>query len=181
MAKRRPNTAAAERAHLFALEYLKDRNGTAAAIRAGYGEKGAHVRASRLLKTPKVQAILDEAMARAAHATQVTVERTLKEIARVAYGDVRKLFNEDGTLRSVHELNEDEAAMIAGVETEQVRVEGEDEEDGEVVTRRKIKINSKLKALDQCMDVLDMSKSKKTGEGSVLRLGIHLSGGKRLR
>jgi len=42
------------RKYAFAQEYPLDRNGTAAAIRAGYGPTGAHVEASRLLRNPKV-------------------------------------------------------------------------------------------------------------------------------
>ncbi len=44
---------------LFAQEYLVDRNGTAAAKRAGYGEAGAHVEASHLLRNPKVVAEIE--------------------------------------------------------------------------------------------------------------------------
>jgi phage terminase small subunit len=40
---------------LFIKEYMKDMNGTQAAIRAGYSEKGAKVQACNLLKRPDVQ------------------------------------------------------------------------------------------------------------------------------
>jgi len=46
----------------FVQEYLKDFNGTQAAIRAGYSPKSAHVQANRLLKSDKVQALLRQAM-----------------------------------------------------------------------------------------------------------------------
>jgi hypothetical protein len=42
----------------FVLEYLKDRNATQAAIRAGYSEASAYSQASELLKNPKVAEFL---------------------------------------------------------------------------------------------------------------------------
>jgi hypothetical protein len=42
----------------FVLEYLKDRNATQAAIRAGYSEASAHSQAHDLLKNPKVAEFL---------------------------------------------------------------------------------------------------------------------------
>lgn len=43
----------------FCLEYVKDYNGTQAAIRAGYEEKSAHVQASRMLKKDKVKKFIE--------------------------------------------------------------------------------------------------------------------------
>lgn len=43
----------------FVQEYMVDLNGTAAAVRAGYGERNAASTASRLLRRPEVQAYRD--------------------------------------------------------------------------------------------------------------------------
>ncbi|HAL7886072.1 TPA: terminase small subunit, partial [Escherichia coli] len=45
---------------LFCREYLKDLNGTQAAIRAGYSEKTANEQASRLLANVNVQKFVAE-------------------------------------------------------------------------------------------------------------------------
>ena len=50
--------SARQRERLFAAEYVKDSNGTQAAIRAGYAPGSAKVTASRLLTRPNVQALL---------------------------------------------------------------------------------------------------------------------------
>ena len=57
----------AARIEAFCLAYHASPNGTEAAIAAGYSPKGAHVAASRLLKTTKVQQRLAELAA--AHAS----------------------------------------------------------------------------------------------------------------
>lgn len=46
----------------FTLEYMRDLNGTQAAIRAGYAEKNAASQASRLLRKPEVRAYRDALM-----------------------------------------------------------------------------------------------------------------------
>ena len=51
-----------DRQRLFVHEYMLDLNGTLAAIRAGYEEKTAASRASRLLRTPKIVAYRDVLM-----------------------------------------------------------------------------------------------------------------------
>ncbi len=55
----------------FVDEYIKDFNGTAAAIRAGYSENGAAQQASRLLREPKVIAYRDALVESAASAAGV--------------------------------------------------------------------------------------------------------------
>ena len=176
-----PKNSPADRAALFAAEYLKDRNGTHAAIRAGYAKSGAHVQATRLLKTAKVKAIIAASMARVVASAEVSVERTLKEIARIAYGDVRKLYNPDGSMKRIHELDEDGAALIAGLEVDELTAQGPGGEQQAIGFTRKMKLASKTKALDQCMAYLGMHKTvAPSGQGG-MQLSINLSGGKKVR
>jgi hypothetical protein len=48
------------RTEIFVREYLIDFNGTRAAIAAGYSERGAEVAASRLLRNPKAQKLIEK-------------------------------------------------------------------------------------------------------------------------
>jgi phage terminase small subunit len=50
-----------QRAKLFALEYVKDRNGKAAATRAGFAPRSAAARGSLLLKDSRVWQLIDAA------------------------------------------------------------------------------------------------------------------------
>ncbi len=54
--------ALTDQQRLFVHEYMLDLNGTQAAVRAGYAEKTAAARASRLLRTPKIKAYRDALM-----------------------------------------------------------------------------------------------------------------------
>jgi hypothetical protein len=68
---------------LFAINYCKAFNGTQAAIAAGYSEKGAHVRAHKLLNTPGVQLYILRRQQAMAAATAVTREWVLTELAEI--------------------------------------------------------------------------------------------------
>jgi len=64
----------------FVLEYLKDQNGTQAAIRTGYSEKTAKQQGSRLLTYPNVQAALRAGQKKVAKQAAVTVESLMAEL-----------------------------------------------------------------------------------------------------
>ena len=105
-----------DRHERFCQEYVVDLNGTQAYIRAGYSERGAEASASKLLANPKVKARIAELQAKVASKLEITAERVLMETARIAYSDPRKLFNEDGSLKHIKDLDDDTAAAISGIE-----------------------------------------------------------------
>lgn len=73
-------------------------------------------KASRLAGDAKVRARAAELTAKAAAKNEVTVERVLAEIARLAFFDPRQLFNDDGTPRAIKDLDDDTARAIAGLD-----------------------------------------------------------------
>ncbi len=101
---------------VFVREYLFDLNGTRAAVAAGYSSKTASVAASRMLRKVKVQALLKQRMEERQQRLDISADRVLRELARIAFFDPRKLFNHDGSLKDIAELDDDTAAAIAGVE-----------------------------------------------------------------
>lgn len=75
----------------------------------------------------------------------ISRKRVAHEYARLAFMDVRKLYNEDGTLKNITELDDDTAAAVAGVEV----FEETNPITGDLLgTNRKVKRDSKLTALD---------------------------------
>lgn len=56
----------------------------------------------------------------------VTPETVKREIARVAFGDIRGLFNSDGTLKDISDIDDDTAAGISAVEVEVKRTRESD-------------------------------------------------------
>ena len=108
----------------FFREYLIDLNGTQAAIRAGYSIKGAHVQAAQLLSNPKVQEFANKLKTERAERTEITSDRVLKEIGRLAFADIRSVFDESGQLLPVHMLPPEVSASIASIEVVTSKVPG---------------------------------------------------------
>lgn len=133
----------------FVDEYLIDNNATQAAKRAGYSEKTAHVIGGENLKKPAIAAAISEALEAQQERTQITADRVLKELARIATSDVRKLLTDGESLRPVSTLDDDTAAAIASVEI--VAKPGEVDEDGNRTIEHvhKIKMWDKNTALTQ--------------------------------
>lgn len=71
----------------FVQEYLKDLNGTQAAIKAGYSEKTAAEQASRLLSNVKVQEAVTKGREKLAARAEVTAERVLNGLLAEATAD----------------------------------------------------------------------------------------------
>lgn len=138
---------------LFVTEYLKDENGTQAGIRAGYSEHTAQQQASRLLCNVLVKTAIEqgqkELIAKVQKATGITLERTLIEIARGAFFDVRKLFRENGEPKNITELDDETASVIAGLDT---ATESDGKGEDRIVTYiRKYKLADRKGYLDMLM------------------------------
>ncbi|KVL84170.1 terminase small subunit [Burkholderia stagnalis] len=151
----------------FVDEYLRDLNGTQAAIRAGYSAKAASQIGSRLLANAKVQAAITAARERLAKKFEITRERVMLEYARLAFADPRSFFREDGTLKRVPELDDDTAAALAGFEvTEEFDGSGEDRM--QVGVTSKVKWSDKRAALDSISKVMGWSVDRVKAEVSGL-------------
>ena len=109
-----------DRQQRFVTEYVVDLNATRAYLRAGYKSKtdqAAASEASRLVRTPKVAAAIQERMRRNLTAADLTPERIMRELARIGLHDIRKLYDENGDLKPVKDLGDDEAAAISSIES----------------------------------------------------------------
>jgi len=55
-------------------------------------------------------------MAKRQARTNITQDRVLQELARLAFFDPRKMFHGDGSPKAIHELDDDTAAAISGLD-----------------------------------------------------------------
>ena len=69
----------------FVEEYLIDLNATQAAIRAGYSAKTAGSIGEEILKKPEIQEAIQAAMKARSERTEITADRVLKELGRIAF------------------------------------------------------------------------------------------------
>lgn len=102
----------------FVAEYLIDLNASKAAERAGYSKKTAGQVGFENLKKPEIAAAIQAAMQERSKATGITQERVLNELARVAFGDKRKLMKwgpSGVSLVDSESLADDDAAQVSEV------------------------------------------------------------------
>ncbi|WP_051303756.1 terminase small subunit [Bacillus sp. SB47] len=82
----------------FVDEYLIDLNATQAYIRAGYKastEAVAGVEGHKLLKNPKIEKAISEAMEKRSKRTNITADKVLNQLAKFAFADIRDLMTWD--------------------------------------------------------------------------------------
>ena len=100
---------------LFVKEYVIDSNAKQAEIRAGYSAKTAEVQGYQLLQKTSVQEAIAKEREKQFKRLEVKADKTLLKLMRGQEFDVRRLYNEDGTIKKPHELDDDTAAAIVGV------------------------------------------------------------------
>lgn len=148
--------SAADRRIAFVEAYfVHNENITEAALAVGFSPKTAHAQGARLLKDVRTQQLLNKRRAELCEKLQITTETVLREVARLALFDPRKLFNADGSPKPITELDDDTAAAIAGLE---VVEEFESGEEGRkfVGYTKKYKIADKNSSLDKLMKHLGL-------------------------
>lgn len=137
----------------FVDEYLIDLNATQAAIRAGYSAKRADAIGHENLRKPEIADAISERMKARSERTEITQDRVLAELAKIAFADQRKVmtWGPDGVrLRDSVELTDDEAAIVSEVS------ETTSKDGGSL----KLKTHDKVGALKLLGDHLGMWKQK---------------------
>lgn len=107
----------------FCDEYLLDFDAGAAYLRAGYKagtRKLAQDAASRLLAHEAVKSFLAGRQAALQVLSDVDQAAIMRQLAWIGMGDVRALFNADGSVKDITELSVQQAAMIQSIEVQEI-------------------------------------------------------------
>ena len=146
--RQRADDLSARRA-VFLREYLISRNATQAAIKAGYSEKTAAQQGNRLLRNVQIAEAIRQEDERALAAARVTQDAIIGELARIAFGDPRKVMEWGPTgvkLKKSDELSDADAAIVAEVS------ETRTETGGSI----KLKTHNKVDALKELAKLKDL-------------------------
>lgn len=151
-----------DKQRIFCDEYLKDFNATRAykvAYPSCKKDEAAKSAGSRLLTNVNVISYIQEGKEKLKNKMEITQERVIQEMARIAFGDIRKLYNESGGLKNIQDLDDDTAAIITSIEsTEEFDGYGQDRE--QIGYTKKVKMADKTKALDMLGKYFGMFKEK---------------------
>lgn len=134
----------------FCDEYLIDLNATRA-YKVAYPrckkEETANAASSRMLRNVKVQEYISKKQQEIEKRTEITQDMVIKELAKIAFLDIRKLYTENGQLKNISDIDSDTAGAISSLETlEEYEGYGDDRE--KIGDTQKVKLLDKTKALE---------------------------------
>lgn len=102
-----------------------------------------------------------------ANKLHITRERVLTEYAKIAFADIKLLYDENGNIKPIHDLDNDSAAAISAIESS--------EEGTNPGTIKKVKLSDKRAALDSICKVMGYNSADKLEANVVYkRLGAEL-------
>jgi phage terminase small subunit len=130
-----------------------EKNAERAYANAGFQVKTAKEKSTsasacsvRLLKDARVQKRLAELVDRQIKRLDISADRVLVEMSRIAFSDVRKVVGENGYISDPAEWDDDMACAVAGLETEKL-YEGKGKDRTFIGYTQKIKLWDKNTAL----------------------------------
>lgn len=142
----------------FVKEYLVDLNSTQAAIRAGYSTRTAGSIGFELLKKPEIATEIRRELELRSIRTEITQDRVLLEIARLAFNDPRKAFDENGALKPIQEWPDEVAAAVSSIKINEIT----DSEGNHIGETKEIKFWDKGKQIELAGRHLGMWNDKLT-------------------
>jgi phage terminase small subunit len=136
----------------FCREYVKDYNGTQAAIRAGYSKKTAQVQSSQLLLKLMVQEEILRRERQLENRINISKDKILKELAVIGFSNIDEYLDIDGggfiKAKSFDEMPAGASKAIKKVEEKRtIRQTQDDSEDIIMDSTFKFELYDKLQAL----------------------------------
>lgn len=138
----------------FAQALAKGQNADEAYQAAGF--KANRGNAARLKANDNIRKRVAEIAESAANRAEIDIARTLREMVRLGTSDVRRMFDENGNLRPVHELDDETAAAVASIEVVTRTLGKNDDGSVDVEHIHKLKLWDKNAALDKIAKHLGM-------------------------
>lgn len=151
----------------FCQEYVIDLNATQAAIRAGYADKTANREGSRLLSNVDIQEKILTLKEEIAERNRITVDELVSTLAGMVRFDIAELYNEDGDLKLIHQIDKEQRAAISSLETDETMVD-----ERMTVATRKVRTYSKLDAIEKLMKHLGGYEKDNEQKISTIRVGF---------
>jgi phage terminase small subunit len=168
---------------LFCQEYLIDLNATAAYTRAGFSAspEAARRNASRLLTKADIQDFISTLQRERSQRTEITGDRVIQEIARVAFATVTDVLSFDDqsgvTFKDSSELSDDVKAAIAEISSDvetRTYQRGEGSQETETTVKRKLKMHGKMDALKLLSSYLGLTSDFNMAIATLQKYGLHL-------
>lgn len=127
----------------FCEEYMKDLNGTQAAIRAGYSPESATSTASEILRYPDVQNRISELQAALRDKNEGLAQAVIDELKKVGFANIQDYIEDGNVISNLKKIPKEQAAAVASVKKSITTFDGGEKEVVE------FKLWDKLSALEK--------------------------------
>lgn len=151
-----------EKQIMFCKEYIIDFNATRAAKSAGYSEKTASEMGYENLTKPQIQEYIKKLTAKREEKLELSAEMVVKELMKIAFADVKELYDENGRLLEPYELSDSAAATISSFKS---RREG-DKKDGlyQVEEYKRFSKEKSLELLGKHLGLFELDNKQKISD-----------------
>lgn len=150
-------------------EFFLARTQTDAARKLFPNAKRPDVLMSKWKAKPMVKRAIEERRADILEAVGISPEQIVRELAVIAFGDTRELFDADGNLKPMNELTIEQAALVASIDSETTMLGvgkqtdlfagADDVKAAAVKVRRKVKRWDKVAALRELKEIAGLNKN----------------------
>lgn len=131
----------------FADRYFETLNGKESAIYAGFSEHTAKQQAWQLLQLEEIQEYLTALKAEYSEKTGITRQRVLDEYAKIAFFDIREVFDVDGGLVHIKQMDDKAAGAISSIKSSEEWGEDDNGDRTVIGTLKEVKVFDKIRAL----------------------------------
>ena len=130
----------------FVAEYTRSYNAAKAVELAGGSSKSAMSTGYALLKKKHIQEAIRGELEKLSEPARLTAERVLHELIRISFYDPKDMYEDNGNLKNVPDMDEDVRRVIASVEVDEL-FEGRGKNRTQVGFTKKVKMQNKIDAL----------------------------------
>lgn len=150
----------------FVVEYLIDKQAGKAAVRAGYSPRNAQQKGSQLLHVPEIAEAIRKGIEEQAQRAAVTADELIAELKKIAFANMQDFVDESNDPKLLHDMDRDQTAAIQEVGTETSEFKGT------VTIKRKIKLLSKLDAIEKLGRHIGLFEKDNSQKRAVVKIGF---------
>lgn len=152
----------------FCEEFFKDFNAPQAMLRAGFSEESLASNSARMIDRPEVKAELKRISDLMSEKTLLKVQRVLEELMIIGFSNIQDFLEEGNVIKDLTELPRTTTAIVESVQ----RTETTNIMTGQKKVETKLKLYSKLDALDKIMKHLGMYELDNTQKKPIINVNV---------
>lgn len=159
----------------FCEEYCIHFVGAKAARAAGYSENSAGQQSYSMLKdNEEIKEYIDQLVVAQSRRTEVDADKVVQEFSKIAFSNIKHIYDEKGALKPVNDLDHIQAAAVQSVKETTFT-----DSSGATKTTLEYKLHDKLGALRDLGAHLNIYDKDKTKDISKVQLNVTIKRGKK--